>query len=148
MKANRFRFRVWVVGSKKMIIEYGDSCAPFLNCKGEFHIEYENFNVTEDIIPMQSTGLCDKNGKEIFEGDIVIADDDGENFPDKYDEKKDEYVACGKYIVSWRGHYPAFDLVGLDGKPLDMEYNPFSGEAEFEVIGNIYENPDLLKEST
>ena len=79
---------------------------------------------------MQFTGLLDKNGKGIYEGDIV-------DFSEGYDGME------GKYIISWK--YGGFWLDYLDGKEPEWEWNPFSLEgSNFEVIGNIYENPDLL----
>ena len=69
---------------------------------------------------MQYTGWKDKNGKEIYEGDIV---------------RDSNRVCLG---VEWVGH--AFWLKYPDGE-LRWPYSPYS-----EVIGNIYENPELLKE--
>ena len=82
---------------------------------------------------MQSTGLKDKNGKEIFEGDIA-------QFEDCYTETDFLYVNTG--IVEWsqgsftitnRDSVLMEDL--LDGDVLDVE-----------IIGNVYENPELLEE--
>jgi hypothetical protein len=82
---------------------------------------------------MQSTGLKDKNGKEIFEGDIV-------QFEDCYTETDFLYVNTG--IVEWsqgsftitnRDSVLMEDL--LDGDSLDVT-----------IIGNIYENPELLED--
>lgn len=72
---------------------------------------------------MQYTGLKDKNGKEIYEGDIVRYNDPMKS---KEEYRKNPYT-CLK--VSWIKHKCCF--VGC-----------FQGE----VIGNIYENPELLKE--
>lgn len=90
------------------------------------------------------TGLTDKNGKEIWEEDIVIIDDDGEYFPETYNEDTDEFEPSGKYIVYWSEDSACFWIKDLDGKTPDIEYNPF-GYANFEVIGNTYENRELLK---
>jgi uncharacterized phage protein (TIGR01671 family) len=84
-----------------------------------------------DVVLMQYTGLKDKNGKEIYEGDIVKAED--------FDWGLD-----GNYQIKWGGDYPAFDIFELSGKSLDVEYNILSSDPDIEVIGNIYENPELL----
>lgn len=87
---------------------------------------------------MQYTGLKDKNGKEIYEGDILRVKDGWGN--DTVHE-----VKWGNPNELERNWYPAFDLE----PSWDEEFNSFSaifggGDAEIEVIGNIYENPDLL----
>jgi len=69
----------------------------------------------------QYTGLNDKQGKEIYEGDIVKTNEAG-------------WVA--KVIYS-RG---CFMCIGLEGTGFSVECN----WGEFEVIGNIYENPDMV----
>lgn len=77
---------------------------------------------------MQSTGLKDKNGKEIFEGDIV-------------DYKGREAV------VKWHGSYASFIYRFVDGlQERVSEWDPlFLACYHFEILGNIYENPELLE---
>lgn len=82
---------------------------------------------------MQSTGLFDKNGVEIFEGDILKI----QTF-DFYSKKiNDEYIGqvCfsrGGFFVLTDGHHTDFCLCG-------------KSTATMEVIGKLYENPELLE---
>lgn len=77
----------------------------------------------------QYTGLHDKNGQEIYEGDII----------------SDGYEKC---LVVWVKKYAGFMLKLLEEKNDFREWsNPFIDLGkEDEVIGNIYENPELLEE--
>lgn len=90
---------------------------------------------------MQYTGLKDKNGREIYESDILRVERD--------DDPNDFYIAP----VSWcGGDYPAFDIlpkywphrVNYDTNALSAIYAGWSEEV-MTVIGNIYEDPDLLE---
>ena len=96
--------------------------------KGKFI--FENLQKNE-VILMQSTGLKDKDGQEIFEGDIV-------QFEDYYEVSDSLYINKG--IIEWcqggfhvtnRDSVLMEDL--LDGDSLDVT-----------IIGNIYENKELL----
>ena len=80
------------------------------------------FDLNDQVEPMgrpitQFTGLKDKNGKEIYEGDLIKAD---------WHWEEPVEVELGPFWFHEMIEY------GLDGK-------------NFEVIGNIYENPELLK---
>lgn len=84
------------------------------------------------IIPMQYTGIKDKNGKEIYEGDIVLKG--GRTGSVVWGSYSDgEYVSN---VECWLVNVmPLSDLGGLWG----------ASEHTNEVIGNIYEHPELLK---
>jgi len=84
-------------------------------------------------IPMQFTGLLDKNGVEIYESDVI-------EIIWEWDGKRTIHE------VYWGGEYPAFDLRPTTG---DESNNLHSlmvcRENEIAVIGNIHQNPDLLE---
>lgn len=83
---------------------------------------------TDEIELMQTTGLFDKTNKEIFEGDIV------------------DYKVR-KAVVKWHGSYASFIYRFVDElQERVSEWHPlFLAYYHFEVIGNIYENKNLLE---
>ena len=83
---------------------------------------------------MQYTGLKDKNGKKIYEGDILNSKNDGKDGNDIWD-----YSTHDNRIVEWDAEYSCFS-----GMP-DYGENSVYSEEYIEVIGNIYENPEVLK---
>ena len=102
-------------------------------------------------IPLQSTGLKDKNGKEIYESDIVHFR--GYYYGDGYNKRWGNIIG----IIEW--HTKLYQLVvhcESDTKfakyrPLNKIYNAVDEYTEkeiigLEVIGNIYQNPELIKE--
>lgn len=115
--------------------------------------EYFRERDFEDVILMQSTGLEDKNGKEIFEGDILKFNDewndycyegyvDGSTEGINYVEIERETTcfAFGKTKIS---DSSLFYLI-ID-EHLSFEELIKDEDFEFEIIGNIYENPELLE---
>ena len=88
----------------------------------------------EKIVLMQSTGLHDKNGKEIFEGDIIRYN------IDVVDIKR--HPTLGFYTVL--DGREGFFGDGMSIDDFEEDEKEFSKTAE--IIGNIYENPELLEE--
>ena len=111
------------LGSKKAIIGYSG---------GNYSIRFDEIEL------MQYTGLKDKNGKEIYEGDIVkVKLYKGEE--EEYFLGKVEYFGSNFIVDSDNNSdYYVYDL---DGFGIDFKYNL----EDCEVIGNIYENPELLE---
>lgn len=98
--------------------------------RNTFRIDEESL---ENVILMQSTGLKDKNGVEIFEGDVVAV----ENHP--FQRKEDSGAGIeieGNYVVGWSQH----DLTWCAGDLLLARLKSY-----VRVIGNIYENSELLE---
>lgn len=121
------KFRAW---KKQQNGNYKMNYEPFVydnECLGEFSMvninkalaNGGNAEYSEDNIFMQFTGLKDKNGKEIYEGDIAIFGSDPA-----------EQIIFKDGAFRWGGD---FDYI----LQICEEYN-------IEVIGNIYENPELL----
>ena len=80
-----------------------------------------------NLILMQSTDLKDKNGVEIFEGDVV--------------HKSGAYIIWDNHLLCWCFVHTSDKNNGIHPTPLYK--NP--KHLLFEVIGNIHENPELIK---
>lgn len=109
-------------------------------------------NVHTDIELMQWTGLKDKNGREIYEGDIVTAASEGQKgiFEVKWrQEASPSYILFPAWQdkkiwhISATEHYKGKQFIGIDAKIETTEKEGYYDEG-LEVIGNIYENPELL----
>ena len=128
--SREIKFRAWLKEEKKMVnvetIDFTDKSIQYLE-KNEFINAYLlRRMIFGDIELMQYTGLKDKNGKEIYEGDIVILNDTEEE---------------NRCIVKYK--YDSYILV--DG---DLREDLSNVEDKFlEVVGNIYENKNLLEEN-
>lgn len=81
-----------------------------------------------NIVIMQCTGLKDKNGKLIYEGDII------KNWDNR------------KYEIIWQNEAACFLVQNIKTKCKQGIYSLISLDNSLEVIGNIYENSELLEE--
>ncbi|TES89943.1 MAG: hypothetical protein E3J87_11055 [Candidatus Cloacimonadota bacterium] len=85
----------------------------------------------KDIIIRQYTGLKDKNGKEIYEGDILEHLKSKHTYKIEWDEESASYYMQG-INPAWTGFYFS-------------NHHTEIYDDDFKIIGNIYENPELLK---
>jgi uncharacterized phage protein (TIGR01671 family) len=109
---------------EKLMIYQGTPCDYFMLSNGEgFMIvrDYEHYMPEVSFKIMQYTGLKDKNGKEIYEGDVL-----------KYPGYKnlEIWFEDGAFLV---------------GKRNESDQHVFQSKTDhMEIIGNIYENPELV----
>ena len=145
------KFRVWEVKEKRMLLPYEDI---YIHQNGKVYLFMGSaginsiWNKSDDFIIMQFTGLKDKNGIDIFEGDIVKIIWDIEKWskrinPEIFEVKWDGYDD-GEYVCNvecWMiGDNSLSDLLTYT----DSFSHPKC--VSVEVIGNIFENKDLLKD--
>lgn len=138
---NRFRYRAWVpVDGNEWCLDnpsggYKDKVNKMYHDVGNkaesavalSYDQRDGASYAENVVLMQSTGLLDKNGKEIFENDVLrlAKDDVGE-------EVIDEVIFKDGCFVTARTLTRISFSVGKHGE-------------DWEIIGNIYENPEILK---
>ena len=122
---DRFKFRIWHKPTKTM--EYNGLWTGYPNIQKK--MSDNNF------IIMQCTGITDKNGKLIYEGDVLK-----------------NLLNGKKYKVEWVGCQASFELHQIlspndegykKAQPIAI-YFANGGFQRFQVLGNIYENPELL----
>ena len=138
------KFRIWDVENKEMLkVQELDFEPTFYG--GRIAIrpdQYNDYFDTEDMILMQYTGLHDKNEKEIYEGDIIEFSYDifTGNFDTKVGIGTIEFLDGAFYIIPFE----------IEGKRVDDIENEewfllYTVNMDtLEVIGNIYDNPELL----
>lgn len=103
------------------------------------HFIFQNKAFEFEVVPEtvgQYTGITDDNGKKIFEGDILgVTNDD----PD-YDYITKVYLDCDTLCVDVQGQDYDYTSIGFAIEIWDDECD------QVEIIGNIYDNTELLKE--
>ena len=140
------KFRAWDKENDRMIypstegvcFELDEDGINILDVSGDYPEDHA-FPAIDSVL-MQSTGLKDENGVEIFEADVVKVSDGG-NEEDSYTSVVKNYADEG---------YPAFDIEA----PSSWYYESnvlstiMGGDYEtIEVIGNVWENPNLLEQT-
>ena len=140
MNTDRFKFRAWLSSEKRMIkklvveIDSNPSDKPIFRrylcqCCGSDSLH----DIDDCDIIMQSTGLRDKNGVLIFEGDIVIVIGETNNqgrFRNHFEKKA---------FAEWSDTNASFNIFYGLNESGELEINTI------EVIGKIYEHPELLE---
>jgi len=130
------KFRAWDKVNEKMVDVIDFAC---MNHPDKYEV-------------MQFTGLKDKNGKEIYEGDILL-------IPDTYinqiteDGGPTEDEPHLSEVIFWESAFGAkiresgvvFNSGFVSFTHMGEEISLMNGKSEIEIIGNIYENPDLIK---
>lgn len=125
----------WIYGS--LVIEaYPDFCNYFIRTKDEedWTSRYKDVLVDKNTLG-QFTGLYDKNNKEIYEGDIIIGD-----IPELISSQN----LIG--IVEYEGS--AFIIEFPNRASWQIQKVGFCSFINYKVIGNMYDNPELLEEQT
>ena len=149
---DRFRFRVWYKDlyspdepRPRMI--YGAEGTYDCFCANDERIPASSFGVIiddEEFIPMQCTGIKDKNGKLIYEGDIVKIIDKS--------SRKEPFIGVVEYtkIASFEANCNGLYMHLHESKTYEnismVEKIFCTSLREIEVIGNIHENPELLEQ--
>jgi uncharacterized phage protein (TIGR01671 family) len=125
------KFRAWNKTDSKMVSweeMYGIERAFDGGVGVHLAISDQCYLLPEGCVVMQFTGLKDRQGKEIYEGDVVKIDGGAEPViaPIGF-----EY---GCFVVKWKANAP------------ELKYYIGMSFCSIEIIGNIYENPELLKQ--
>lgn len=116
----RYDMRVWKTQEKRMVYE----------------VTYINplFDWGNDYILMLATGKRDKNNQRIYDKDIVRV----AYFSDDHFEFTDYIIEYDEDLLAWK-------ISPVSGKQSEFFFEFKFHPEEFEVVGNIFENPELLK---
>ena len=125
----KIKFRAWDKEEKTFIPAHRGLITEYRDIDGFEYPTIQKNDEYENVVLMQYTGLKDKNGKEIYEGDIVKAED-------------------GIWAIEFGLPHDGtmISLVSNSRGEMSLEFaeNVYA-LGETEKIGNIYENPELLK---
>jgi phage uncharacterized protein TIGR01671 len=133
--SREIKFRAWLKEEKKMVIvetiDFTDKSMQYLEKNEIIDAYLLRRMIFDDVELMQYTGIKDKNGKEIYEGDIVLIRIDKTNI-------------LHKTVVKFKHGAFIADIIG-NNDYIYLFHFGFNKD-DFEVIGNIYENKNLLEE--
>ena len=135
------KFRAWDKKTKKMravnsiVFHYEEECFDFDNSRLPKVVNLWGKDIIEDKVIvlhreikdvelMRYTGLKDKNGKEMYEGDIVEVTEEDEYLHLEWDEDTASFVMSGRHF--------------------ELDFDSY-WSYEIEVIGNKFDNPELLE---
>ena len=129
------KFRAYFNKYKRMIYNVGvvNENSILVDFNGDGNLEH--IFLTNDIKLMQYTGLKDKNGNEIYEGDICRWTDS---------EAFEGEIISDIFVVRYSDEY--LKWIGENNNSYDDDLYYFRDDGELELIGNIYETPELLEE--
>lgn len=149
------RFRAWDSANKEMfkdtfaITESGQVVV----VEQESVASSPDYVFVDHLVIMQSTGLKDKNGKEIFEGDILKFNDEWKEYC--HEGYVDGSVEGVNYVEVVKGEacfefgktrYPESSLfIYMEDEHLSFAELVKDKDFGFEIVGNIYENPEFLE---
>lgn len=136
-----YKFRCWDTENKEMLkVQELDFEDTFYSGRLSIRTDkYNDYFDMEDMVLMQYTVLKDKNGKEIYEGDIVKS-----YFENGLGAENKCLIIYDEYLCAFMGQE-----LRTKQQYLFNEGNPNKKDKQLkytEVIGNIYDNPELLRE--
>ncbi len=126
------------ISDKYYIFEKGDNCNETDKVGEEGLLHIFTFEVISETVG-QYTGLKDKNGKKIYEGDIILYQD----WENSYEGGDGDYY-INKGIVEYNQDNCCFNVT--ERNTVNIEDVFYVDNEDLEVIGNIYDNPELLEE--
>lgn len=135
MRAHELKFRAWHKPTQRIFPVYGfNKDFVFEDTLDGIHVGKTNPAKRDDCVVMQSTNLLDKNGKEIYEGDIVRAA--FMHHGKASDQKFNAVIIYNEHIGQYQISYNS--VGGFASDEIYFKY-------EVEIIGNLAENAELMQ---